>query len=267
MKQCYIKLVCYLSLLVLMFPSCQIDEIERNENTVQWLMIPDTVPNSHLSKAAVGKKFSEVYFLNFDDEIGYHVYKTIKVRNVKGTICQEWFYEDLHENLFDYVYKQDDVDGLIYGYYYPWEGNLNDVPQSDWNELIMNADGDSEQGFHIPGYSDIRKLKEIYGDNMIRARTDLNVQWDDSDGTTNYTHIMDGAGFWLNPVDSWWIQFPNSTDPNKVDGCGVTWSWVNPTAYEKNPDYYGNGYGLGYSNVKQNRCNVRLVRNITKDQW
>lgn len=260
MNKKYLKSVFAFALVGAMLTSCQDEDIENiGEDSTQELSIEVKHPTT---KAAVGKKFSEVYFLTSDFE-SFHKYKTIKIRNVKGTICQEWFYEDLHEDWFrPYSFQPSDEDGIIHGYYYPWEGVLNNVPQSDWDEMIFNEDGDNETGFHIPTLSDIHTLSDLFGETSA-IRTVLNVAFDGTyipqrpDDWNNFT-----ASFWKDPVDPiWFSAFPNFIDPNKQEGCGKFVSW-----YQNNYQY-GNYMWINNPNNKDLRCNVRLVRTITKQQW
>ena len=112
-----LKIAFILSLFGMTFNSCQDEDIESANapksrsipDGMQCLMIPDTTTSTHsLSKKAIGKKFSEVYFQTFDDSIP-DKYKTIKIRDVKGNICQEWFYENLHSKLInDYSHQPND---------------------------------------------------------------------------------------------------------------------------------------------------------------
>lgn len=262
-----LKFVCIAIAIV----ACENEQIEEENNVkeetfsngLQCLMVPDTTTNTtSISKKAIGKKFSEVYVYNVNLEPIKH--KTIKIRNVKGTICQEWFYENLRTNWIEYSHYPNDSSGTIHGYFYQWEDYLNDVPQSDWNDLIVNADDKQETGFHIPNESDISNLIAIVG-NTPRIRTILNLEYGnayyDADLRPNIWS-SNTAGFWINPLDyDTWKNFPNYMDPNKIEGCGVAAFWY------RNDTIYKDGMWITHTNIKKMQCSVRLMRTINKNQW
>ena len=253
------------------FYACQDEDIEHENalksrsipDGMQCLMIPDTTTSTNsLSKKAIGKKYSEVYF--YDVNFNPVKHKTIKIRDVKGTICQEWFYENLHTDWIEYSHHPNDSDGTVHGYFYMWEGYLDDVPQSDWNDLIVNADGESETGFHIPDERDIRNLISLVGDSP-KVRTILNLEYGNAYYDANLTPnnwSKNTAGFWIYPRDyEFWSNKPGCIDPNKVEGCGV------PVLWHRNDTTYKDRMWTTFTNIKDLRCSVRLMRTINKNQW
>lgn len=268
MNKKYFKIVFAFALVGAMFSSCQDEDIENiGDVNNQELSVPDTNNIIRTStKSGVGYKFSEIYFLSGDGE-EFHKYKTIKIRNIQGTICQEWFYEDLHEYWFDYLCLPDDKDGIVHGYFYPWENNISDVSQSDWDYLIFNSNlVDNETGFHIPNQSDLYNLGEIVGrKNKSRIRKLLNAKKNGSlDLRKPESWTENGPCFWYNPIDYVWWSNNNGVDPNLVNGCGAM---VSLTVWLPEQSGWGDGLAICYTNVEELCCNIRLMRTITKEQW
>lgn len=268
MKKYIGKYFLALATITLTLPSCQKDEIETSHKETAYYQISDTIfKQKPTTKRPFGQKRSEVYFLNAEGT-EYHKYTTIKISNPSRTICQEWFCEDLHEEWFQpYSFQPGDEKGLIHGYYYPWGGTLDDVNQSkwdsDWDYMIFNANKEPEKGFHIPNYSDINTLCTIIT-NKAQIRRTLKVEWDGNyqpDIAEYYSWQDDGAVFWIYPRDPKCFKTPDGMDPRKEEGCGVILSWY------KDNSIMGDGFWIGYTQEPTLRCNVRLVRDITEQQW
>ena len=141
---------------------------------------------------------------------------------------------------------------------------MDDVEQSDWDELVYrteDSNGDRENGFHIPNATDIINLRKIVGSNTV-LQTLLTIN---NDGTCTPRTTQWGTstgGFWQNPCDTIvWSKFPCGIDPNKKDGCGVM------LLYFLNDEVHGDALWTCYPEVKDIRCNVRLMRSIKKTQW
>jgi len=98
-----------------MLASCEKDKAESNLGMDEWqivsqeesslfcLQIEDTTTYPViLSKRPPAKKYSTVYCYNQDyDTSNLTMYKTLKIRNLEGTIVQEWLYEDLRSDYFE----------------------------------------------------------------------------------------------------------------------------------------------------------------------
>ncbi len=223
-----------------------------------------TAVGVHLSKGGFATRESAVYLL--DDSWKFQKYKTVKIRNIKGTLCQEWFLEDLHTGWFTHSNQPGDEDGIVHGYYYPWEGTLNDVGTSDWNDLIFrypDEESEHETGFHIPNSTDIDNLRRIVGDNAVLQDEKLLSILNDGTYSLKFHQWDTHTGaFWLNPCDPMiWSQFPCSMDPNKAEGCGVV------MMYFLNDALHGDKLWRCYTTIQDLRCNVRLMRTISKSQW
>ncbi|MBO7598689.1 MAG: hypothetical protein J6T70_16755 [Bacteroidales bacterium] len=258
MNKILFKSISILAIVGTVLTACQEEEIVQNAKE-RIIPLDSLKITRSLSKKAYKSKYSEVYFMTGEDDTPFNKYKTIKIRDIKGDLCQEWFVEDLHEDWFKpYSYQPGDEKGTLHGYYYHWEGTLSDA-QSDWNELVY-SDTELEipaKGFHIPNESDFYKLGAIVGESSAIFRA-LQLEYDGIhfSGFNDWNNLL--AAIWINPIDTIWSQ---GTDPNQVDGCGIFAAWHN------NDPHYGDKMVGHYTNSKTLQCNVRLVRNLTKKQW
>lgn len=255
--------------LTTVFSSCVKDETEKNfaehaNNSQQStpLIVYDTI-NSPISKAIIILDSSFVYCRN-NWGAAPTKYTTLKIRNRAGNIIQEWLLENLRTDMFEYHTWKNDPKGLKYGFFYKWEGDLYDLTQDDWDFMMLkteNESGENALGFHLPRHKDINDLKKIVGDNG-RVRKHLRLIYGDSyepirdDGKDCYN--KNEACIWLDPNNNYdeWSAY-KGVDPRRQDKCGIVYVWsLNPnTSYRS------------YTNIEDLCCNIRLVRNLTIDQW
>lgn len=242
------------------------DGIESSLGDIRPIPYDTAVCGMALSKAGYIKKKSAVFFMDYDEESGepvMHKYVTLKIRNIKGDLCQEWFLEDLHSNYFTHSSRPDDDSGTKYGYYYPWKGTLDDITQEEWNILLFQTedmDGENANGFHIPNCTDFIKLNQIVGQNE-KLQNLLQVEYDGTYRPRTDDWQEDAGGFWQSPYDPTMFHNPYCIDPGLEDGCGIIM-----LAFLNNPRFR-DGFWACYTNVKDIRCNVRLMRTISKSQW
>jgi hypothetical protein len=107
-----LKFAFILSLFGIILNACQDEDIEsaqKNETDVSVsqkfiLQIEDTTSYTPiLSKKPIPRKQDSVYCYDASCEIKNATkYKTLKIRDLQGTIIQEWLYEDLKTDLFEY---------------------------------------------------------------------------------------------------------------------------------------------------------------------
>ncbi|MBR4267996.1 MAG: hypothetical protein IKQ46_18330 [Bacteroidales bacterium] len=191
-------------------------------------------------------------------------YRTLKIRDRKGTVIQEWLLENLRTNLIGCHYTwKDDPDGSKYGYFYQWQGELDDLEQDDWDFMMLaTADpkGEHQNGFHLPRYGDLDKLKKLVGGNgPIRKYLKLVYgSWYDISKDKNKNCPGNEACIWLDYRHNYdyWGKY-NGIDPNKQNGCGVLKTWsLDPNTSSRD-----------YTNITTLCCNIRLVRDLTPEQW
>ena len=276
-----LKIAFILSLFGMTFNSCQDEDIEstktateKSETTKQkfFLQIEDTTSYKPiLSKKPIPQRQDFVYCYNRDCRIENATkYKTIKIRNIQGTIIQEWLYEDLRSDLYTHKVLPNDPNGLEHGYYYNWDSNLDDVIQSDWDEILRDAHDNKKKGFHIPNETDLNNLTSILG-NSNKIPQYLNMKYDgdynpwyDTEDKIGYNSHE--AEFWLNPIDheKWQGHF-NGRDPNQKKGCGIIALWP----INDHPIYQNSNGGLviAYTNIQELHVKIRLVRTLKLNEW
>jgi hypothetical protein len=227
----FIKLFTLAISLAVLGSACQKEEqnAEPQQNETREVFAEKSYPQK---KGPIYQRPGSVVVKNDMGELSI-VHSTKKV---KGTnLLQEWLYVDLHSPAFwSYSNQPNDPDGITNGYYYEWLPNFGDMTQTDWNDYV------DESGFHIPTLDDINRLAAALG-STSKIRKFLNL---DYDGTSlNYT----------NGQANMWVQL-NGAYP----GCGVIGQW---RSSESDNFYYV------FTNIPTLGVNVRLVRNITLEQW
>lgn len=244
----------------LMLSSCQEDKVEiYGDNSIGVnevvLEVEDTTLYAPvLSKPAIPRKYDSVYCMNQEFELATAtMYKTMKIRNLSGTIVQEWLYEDLRTDLFQYVVHPDDPDGSKHGFYYVWDGNLSDIEPADWEYMLYDANGESVSGFHIPDRADISRLATILGGSK-KIPQYLNMDYDGTynpNASSSVNFKANNAAFWTYPLD----------DLNQVQGCGVVADWYYPGSSRSD------NWITSYTNIAALHVNLRLMRTLTISQW
>jgi len=243
----------------LAFSSCQ-DEVDvaepvQESNEVQQsrpsigTIVYDTTQRVPVSKSIVIRKNSTVYCYNAD--LTRKQYTTLKMRNVAGTIIQEWLYENLNTNMFFGYHWSGDPDSTQYGTFYKWQGDLFNLTQSDWDFMMTDANWNAETGFHIPTLTDINNLSSLVGGSA---------------NIPNYLNLTYGG--YYHPIlnENTPLPSPNADDVMWVKttyhepGCGVFYAIPKVITDE-------NGSYVCYTNMSEIGCNVRLVRTITMSQW
>lgn len=226
--------------------SCQKEDVSVDESIVEKNSdyIVEIQKDYVRKKGPVPRKPGVVYIL--DQNWTPVLHKTLKVRNLSGTIVQEWLFVDMKSDIFyGYTAQAGDNSGEDHGFYYTWKPNFNTMSQSDWNQLVIDSDWGAETGFHIPRDNDIDNLATIIGGNEY-IPTILNLEYD-------------GASEWGPDYSStfaaMWIDQPGN--PNIVSGCGVYGMWKTSN----------NTYSNAYTNNPKLGVNVRLVRNISMTEW
>lgn len=257
----------------LSFSSCQdegeVIESAQESNEVQHIrpdvgkIVYDTTKSVPVSKSVIPRKYGSVYC--YDSDLTKKQYTTLKIRNMAGTIIQEWLYENLNTSMFLGYHWSGDPDSTQYGTFYKWQGDLDDLTQTDWNFMMTDENDNSVTGFHIPTATDFDNLASIVGGSANIPQY-LNLTYG-----SNYYPLFDdddlypgsnaGAILWENFRDpNIWTDYPNGEDPNRVAGCGVFYCW--PKVIDDDHRPY-----VCYTNIDELGCNVRLVRTITMSQW
>jgi len=201
-----------------------------------------------VSKRGFGKKFSQVRILQDDLELSSAVvHKTIKIRDIKGSICQEWLYENLYSTVWQGIGQPGDESGEKYGLYYQWHRNFSDVSQSDWDLCIYNAVNDeNELGFHIPNEDDFDNLANIIGgQEYIFEVLGMTPRGDYKNTIVEIK--LNNACYWMIPPRHYGRQQP---------GCGV---FIHNGGARK--------FTVAFTNVPDLHCGLRLVRTIKKEEW
>ncbi len=272
MKQNY--LLAILFVMVIFGVSCQTDDVERVDTDVvissddgsvnngDILRIFDTI-SYPISKKLIIMDTSAVYCPN-NYKMPPTRYRTLKIRDRKGTVIQEWLLENLRTDLIECHYTwKDDPDGSKYGYFYQWQGELDDMEQDDWDYLMLatpNEKGEHKNGFHLPRYTDLEKLKKLVGGNgPIRNYLKL-VYGGSYDKNSDSGKPCPGnvACIWLDFRHNYDIMgIYDGIDPNRKPGCGVLKEWsLDPNTSSRD-----------YPNNKALCCNIRLIRDLTLEQW
>ncbi|MBO7596862.1 MAG: hypothetical protein J6T70_07440 [Bacteroidales bacterium] len=246
-----LKFLMILSSLCLIISSCQNDETnEEVPNSGGGIVTPCPIKDKFpVSKAMVITKPDSVFFMNTTtfSMTNANKYRTLKIRNLSGSVMQEWLLDDLHETCFyPYWSRTGDTDGTQHGFYYKWYNCIKNVPQSDWDFVIRGKDSSDRSGFRVPKESDLENFAALYGSTA--GMTDvLQIEFDGYRIPGTYVFEDTYGGFWL-----------NFTDANVQPGCGVMLEW-----YSNNPTqswhYYPSNPDVG--------VNVRLMRNLTTSQW
>lgn len=243
-------------------PVQESNEVQQSRPNIGKIVY-DTTKSIPVSKTIIPRKYGTVYC--YDIDLTRKQYTTLKIRNMAGTIIQEWLYENLNSNMFEGHRWSGDSTGAMYGTYYKWEGDLFNLTQTDWNFMMTDADSVSVQGFHIPNFTDLNNLATIVG-GFANIPQYLNLKY----GGTYYPLFNDDDLFPASNKDAiiWrdyhdinlWPNYPDGADPNKVDGCGIFNGWPQVITDDHGPY-------VAYPNNTEVCCNIRLVRTITMSQW
>lgn len=245
-------------------PAQESNEVQHSRLDIGKIVY-DTTKNVPVSKSVIPRKYGSVYCYNAD--LTKKQYTTLKIRNMAGTIIQEWLYENLNTDMFFGYHWSGDTAATQYGTFYKWQGDLDDLTQTDWDFMMTDENDNSVTGFHIPTLTDFRNLATIVGgiENIpqylnLTYGNDYYPLFDDDDlfPDSNASAIL-----WENFRDPniwYWPDCPNGTDPNRVAGCGVFYAW--PRVIDDDHRPY-----VAYTINEELGCNVRLVRTITTSQW
>jgi hypothetical protein len=267
------KTLCMAASLAFVVSACQKEE--QNATPLQshvssFSKIEDLEQSFPVKKGSLISRPDSVFIWNsVTGKMEKH--RTKKFRTLDWSFMQEWLMEDLKTDIFlDNMFYPNDVNGLVHGYYYPWNQftNIQDGIDGGW-ELMVSEDIEGEIpaiGFHIPrgertigdGTDDILRFASKLGaTSLVRSTLDL-----------QYDNFINGEGQYFYSTDTSpstatcayiWIDRRNSyNSSNIVPGCGVSAMW-----YKNQNDQYANGFG----NDPRGRMNVRLVRNLTRSQW
>ena len=121
-----------------------------------------------------------VYVLSVTDD-GDEIlvpHRTLRVRNAKRTVMQEWLLDYLHTTVYYPSYNlPGDEDGTKYGLFYKWNNCFADLPNDEFDYIISDAQGNPETGFRIPRLSDITQYNSIFIDK-VEAANKLELQMD-----------------------------------------------------------------------------------------
>lgn len=236
------------------------DDSSENFNTSEVIVFPmNDSSDCSLSKKVkmYRKKTSEVFLYDIESEVFDRKYQTLKISDKNGTLMQEWFLSDIHEDWFDsYVVYNEENNGKR-DFFYRWKGDIYDMRPGDWDEYIANNNGIEEKGFHIANVIDLQKLTKIVGDFSNACKL-IDIVYDGYyTKEPNYHHWNDKkAYFWLFPVSSTYDYSGMSENIEK--DCGVL-AVINPE-----DDYYTT---ILYTNIKDIYARLRLVRDITPEKW
>lgn len=211
-----------------------------------------------LSKKVKGfkKKTGKVFLYNFETEEYDVPYQTLKISNKNGTLMQEWFLSDLHEDYFEAYTVPNKEDATKTEYFYKWQGDLFDMFPGSWDEYIANEDREEEKGFHIANVIDWQKFQKIVGDFSDGCDA-LQIKYDGAySPSPNMSNYGNGhACLWLFPVNSTYEYYGMA--PSIHEGCGV-YGIFTPgkdsftEMCTNDPDVY---------------ARVRLVRDIPAGKW
>ncbi len=231
---------------VLAFTGCQKENLVNEQTSENKGVAVDAEKSYPILKGTIPRKPGVVYIPNSDwSELIQH--NTLKVKNLSGTVMQEWLIIDMKSDAwFHFNTQSGDATGSTYGMYYRWGYNFDNMSQNDWNQMVYDVNWTSLSGFHIPTETDINNLASVVGSTRgLRSFLQLGY-----DGAKNYgpDYTTDFAAMWVSQPGN----------PNIVRDCGVFLQWKR---YENDRMYYF------YTNIEDLRVNVRLVRNITASQW
>lgn len=256
----------FFAVLLSLYTACQdsddssvVTELTDNNNGEEVIVFPmNDSSDCSLSKKVkmYRKKTSEVFLYNIELDEFDCKYQTLKISDKNGTLMQEWFLSDIHEDWFDsYVVYNEENNGKR-DFFYRWKGDIFDMHPSDWDEYIANNQGIIEEGFHIVNVIDLQKLTKIVGDFSNACKL-INIVYDGyytkKDNSRHYGDKK--AYFWLYPVASTNEYYGMAG--NSDCECGVL-------ADIKPEDDY---FAIFYTNVKDVYARLRLVRDITPEKW
>jgi len=235
------SLFAVIALAVLAFTGCQKDSLVEEQTSENKGFAVDAEQSYPILKGTIPRTPGVVYIPNSDwSNLIQH--NTLKVKNLSGTIMQEWLIIDMKSDAwYHYNTQSGDATGSTYGMYYRWGYNFDNMSPYDWNQMIYDVNWNTLSGFHIPTQTDINNLASLVGSTSgIRSFLQLGY-----DGAKNYgpDYSTDFAAMWVNKPG----------DPNIVPGCGVFLQWKR---YERDRMYYF------YSNIDYLGINVRLVRDL-----
>lgn len=213
-----------------------------------------------ISKPAIIAKVGLVYVLSVteDGDEVYVPHRTLKVRNLKNTVMQEWLLDYLHTTVFDPWFSlPGDEDGSKYGLFYKWYNCFANLPNDEFDYLVFDKDGNSEKGFHIPSLFDITQYNSLFNDK-VEAANKLNLQMNvnstvgrlilqsNQDVDISFDHHFDL------PM---WYYVPSELLAHPECGAAVIWP-------RKGNDY--KDITLVYTNNPDVVQRVRLVRDLEK---
>ena len=202
------------------------------------------------SKHRYKRKRGVVYLYNFHTD-SFDVYQTMKISDMNDKVMQEWLLSDLNEDYFDGQF----VDASTDDFFYKWKGEICNMSQGTWEEYIADENENPEKGFHVLNVVDLQKLVEITGDFSDACDT-LRIKpygYYTQPGSKHWNSNL--ACLWLFPVSATTKYYGMAANSNS--GCGV-FARITPGA---------DSFAEVYTNIKELYARVRLVRNISKEQW
>lgn len=234
------------------FVSCQKDDLNLDETDEIVYISEDTLSSGKgkATKGAFFRKKSSILFVGDDGDLnGGVVYRTLKVKNLKGTVMQEWMLEFLHSGAFNqHRCMSDDSLGTKYGFFYLWETNFGDMSQEELDYMIYNpVTEECETGFHIPTEKDIDTFNSIFSDiSIVNDLLEMGV-FPPIEMRQAYENIDLRTYIWV-----------KSNMPTIAEGCGSAMVW---------PSKKGQKMAHIISNNPKEQCRVRLMRTLSKEQW
>lgn len=246
-----LKFLMILSSLCLIISSCQNDENDEEvSDSGGDVVIPCPIKDKFpVSKAIVITKQDSVFFMNTTNfsMTNANKYRTLKIRNLTGSVMQEWLLDDLHETCFyPYWYQSGDSNGTQHGFYYKWFNCIKNVPQYEWNFVIRGKDSSDRSGFRVPKESDLEDFATLYGSTAGMSDV-LEIEFDG--------FRIPGTDIFENTYGCFWLDF---IDANVQPGCGVMLEW-----YSNDPIHPWHHF----PSRTEIGANVRLVRTLTTSQW
>ena len=203
------------------------------------------------------RKRGVVYLYNFDGD-SLEVHQTMKISTMDGSIMQEWLLSDLDEKYFndnDQLLVPNKNDATKTDYFYKWKGELCDMPQGTWDDFVRTESDEAESGFHVMNVIDLQKIKEIAGDfsdvcdTLALKPFGYYAPPKFSNEASNFVYL------WLFPVASTRKYY--GMQANAESGCGVL-ARIVPGS---------DSFSEVYTNVRDIYARVRLVRDISAEQW
>ena len=232
---------------------------DRESNDLGEVIVHQMNDSDGLSLSKRKKRYKRkrgvVYIYNFDDD-SLEIHQTMKISTMDGSIMQEWLLSDLNENYFRGQKKVPNKnDATKMDYFYKWKGEICDMSQGTWDEYVRTVNDEAESGFHVMNVIDLQKIKEIAGDFSDVCDT-LAFKPFGYYAPPKFTNEASNLVYlWLFPVASTRKYY--GMQANAENGCGVL-ARIVPGS---------DSFSEVYTNVRDIYARVRLVRDISAEQW